>query len=178
MRLLRFAFIPLLLAAPALQAQEPPVPSPRENVWSVSSADPGMDAAIARARETLPIFHGYMPRAQAGEVQLKLKARFAQGDDVEHMWITGVTWDGRVYQGVLESQPLGLTNVRAGQAVTIRPERVSDWMVVERGDVMLGNFTTMELRGRMQPKQRAQLDRQMGYRILADSALITLPRQN
>jgi uncharacterized protein YegJ (DUF2314 family) len=74
--------------------------------------------------------------------------------------------------------PLELTNVRPGQAVTIRPERVSDWMVVERGDVMLGNFTTMELRGRMTPKQRAQLDRQMGYRILADSALLTLPRQN
>lgn len=175
MRLLRLSLVLLLLAAPALRAQDSPPDQLREDVWGVSSGDPGMDAAIARARETLPVFHGYMPRARAGEVQLKLKARFTQGIQVEHMWISGVTWDGRVYRGRLESRPLELTNVRLGDAVTIRPGQVSDWMVVERGDVMLGNFTTMYLRARMKPPRREQLDRQMGYRILADTAIVALP---
>lgn len=107
-----------------------------------------------------------------------LRARFSKGGEIEQMWISDVTWNGRVYRGVLNSQPTELTNVRQGQSVTILPEQVTDWMIVERGGVMLGNFTTMEIRSRLPPGERARMDRGMGLRILADTALITLPRRN
>jgi hypothetical protein len=43
--------------------------------------------------------------------------------------------------------------------------------------VGLGNFTTLELRRRMSPGERAGFDRTRHYRILADSALLALPQQ-
>lgn len=61
--------------------------------------------------------------------------------------------------------------------VTVEPEQVTDWAAIVGDDVMLGNFTTMELRRPMSSKERSQLDRMMGYRILADSAIIALPQQ-
>jgi uncharacterized protein YegJ (DUF2314 family) len=180
MRPIRFVLmlLPLLLASTVCAAQDPPrISRERDDVYNVPSEDAAMEAAIARARATLPVFHQYLDQAANGDVEVKLKAEFRQGDEVEHMWIADVSWDGRVYRGTLQSRPLGLTNVRQGDEVTIRPERVSDWLAVVEDDVMLGNFTTMELRRRMTPKQRAQLDRGMGYRILADSAIIAVPRQ-
>lgn len=167
--------LPLLLPAAVCEAQDAPVRQ-RRDVYGVPSGEAAMDSAMDRARATLPVFHGWLERAGDGRVEAKIKARFRQGDEVEHMWVAEVTFDGRVYRGRLESRPLGLTNVRPGDRVTITPERVSDWMVVVDG-VMLGNFTTLELRSRMSAPERARLDRMMGYRILADTAIIALPRE-
>jgi uncharacterized protein YegJ (DUF2314 family) len=180
MRLIRLAWMLPLLLAPVLgAAQDAPRPTrERDNVYSVPEEDDGMGAAIARARATLPVFHRYLEQVGQGQVhEVKLKAEFHQGDDVEHMWIADVTFDGRVYRGVLESRPLDLTNVRQGAAVTIPPERVSDWVAIVGDGVMLGNFTTMEIRRRMTSRERARLDEMMGYRILADSAIVAVPRQ-
>jgi uncharacterized protein YegJ (DUF2314 family) len=148
----------------------------RDDVWGVRSEDEAMNAAIARARATLPVFNGYLSRAAGGEVEAIIKAEFHQGDVVEHMWVTDVTFDGRAYHGRLINRPMELTNVRQGDAVTIHPGHVSDWVVVEDG-VGLGNFTTLEFRRRMKPAERAEFDRSRHYRIIADSALLALPRR-
>lgn len=168
--------LPLLLASAVCAAQDAPVRH-RRDVYGVPADEAAMDSAIARARATLPVFHGWLDRAARGEgeLEVKIKARFAQGGAVEHMWVSGVTFDGRVYRGRLESRPLGLSNVRAGDAVTVTPERVSDWMVLV-DNVMLGNFTTLELRRRMTARERERLDRMMGYEILADTAITEVPR--
>lgn len=179
MRLIRFACMLLLLLAPTIStAQDAPPPvRERDNVYRFSDEDAAFNAAIARARATLPVFHRYLEQVGQDEVhEVKLKAEFRQGEVVEHMWIANVAYDGRVYRGVLESRPVELTNVGHGDVVTVRPDRVSDWMVIVGDDVMLGNFTAMELRRRMSSKERSQLDRMMGYRILADSAILALPR--
>ena len=178
MRLNRFGWMVLpLLLLPALgAAQEAPAPTrARGDVYDVPQDDPAMAAAIERARATLPAFHRYLEQVAGGEVDAKLKAVFQQGGAVEHMWISNVTFDGRVYRGVLESRPMELTNVAQGDAVVIPPARVTDWIVVVEDGIMLGNFTTMELRRRMSASERARLDRAMGFRILADSAIIAVP---
>jgi uncharacterized protein YegJ (DUF2314 family) len=170
-------FLPLLLAAIPSHAQTPlRLSEGRDNVANVASDDAHMATAVERARATLPVFHGYLQRGGEEGIEVKLKVEFEQGDVVEHMWLKDVTWDGRVYRGVLESTPVDLTNVAHGDAVAARPERVSDWMV-SVGDVMLGNFTTMEIRRRLSPKERTRMDQAMGYRILADTAITAVPQQ-
>jgi uncharacterized protein YegJ (DUF2314 family) len=179
MRLNRFGWmvLPLLLLPVLGAAQDAPRPTQaRGDVYDVPQDDAAMASAIARARVTLPVFHRYLEQVADGEADAKLKAQFEQGGVVEHMWIGDVRFDGRVYRGVLESRPMDLTHVAQGDAVAILPEHVTDWMVVVEDDVMLGNFTTMELRRRMSAGERAQLDRAMGFRILADSAIIAVPR--
>lgn len=179
MRLIRSIplILPLVFAAAASEAQGTPgIIRQRDDVWGVASEDRAMNAAIARARATLPVFNGYLSRAAGGEVEAIIKAEFHQGERVEHMWVSDVTFDGRVYHGRLINRPMDLTNVREGDAVTIRPKHVSDWLVVEDG-VGLGNFTMLEFRRRMTPGERAEFDRSRHYRIIADSAIIALPRQ-
>lgn len=169
--------LPLLLLPALGAAQDAPRPTQaRGDVYDVPQDDAAMASAIARARQTLPVFHRYLEQAADGEADAKLKAEFEQDGVVEHMWIGDVSFDGRVYRGILESRPMDLTHVEQGDPVVIAPEHVTDWMVLVEDDVMLGNFTTMELRRRMSPKERAQLDRAMGFRILADSAIIAVPR--
>jgi uncharacterized protein YegJ (DUF2314 family) len=169
--------LPLLLAALPCAAQTPlRLNEGRDNVADVASDDAHMDAAMGRARATLPVFHGYLQRAGEKGIEVKLKVEFEQGEVVEHMWLRDVTFDGRVYRGVLESTPMELTNVAPGDAVTARPERVTDWMVAV-DDVMLGNFTTMEIRRRLSAKERTRMDRMMGYRILADTAITAVPQR-
>ncbi len=167
--------LPLLLAAVPCAAQTPlRLNEERPDVVNVATDDAHMDAAFDRARATLPIFHGYLQRAGEEGIEFKLKVEFQQGGLEEYLWLRDVTFDGRVYRGVLESTPRYLTNVAPGDAVTARPERVMDWLVVV-DDVMLGNFTTMEIRRRLSPKERARVDRIMGWRILADTAITTVP---
>lgn len=166
----------LLLAAPACRAQNAEsVVLTREGTIDVKAEDAAMNRAMARARATLPIFNSYLPGAAGGRVQAVLKAQFQQGDVIEHMWVSDVTFTGGVYRGRLINRPRELTNVAQGNAVNVSPKHVSDWLVVEEG-VGLGNFTMLELRRRMTPADRAEFDGSRHYRIIADTALIALPR--
>jgi uncharacterized protein YegJ (DUF2314 family) len=166
--------LPLLLAGRPARAQEP-VKQLRSDVYGITH-DAAMEAAMARARETLPTFRSYLPRAAEGEVFAELKARFEQNGETEHMWVTDVSYKGGEYHGTLASTPVGLTNVSYGDPVTIGPDEVSDWVVVAEDNVMLGGFTIFVIRAMMDPKQRAEFDRGMGYRIPADGAIIAPPR--
>lgn len=162
--------LPMLLAAPVCRAQDPPAPSQlRSDVHGVQH-DEAMDAAIARARETLPVFQRWLRRAAEGDVFAQLKARYEFEEGVEHMWIADVTFKGGVYHGRLASRPMAETELEPGDAVTIRPDEVTDWMVVV-DDLMLGGFTVVEIRNRMGPEQRRAFDRQSGYRVLEEAVL-------
>jgi uncharacterized protein YegJ (DUF2314 family) len=181
MRLIRsfpaFLLLPLLLAAVPCAAQTPlRLNERRSDVVNVATNDAPMDSAFDRARATLPIFHDYLQRTGEEGIEIKLKVEFEQGDLGEYLWLRDVTWDGRVYRGVLESTPLVLANVAPGDAVMARPERVVDWLVAV-DNVMLGNFTTMEIRRRLSPKERVRVDQIMGYHILADTAITAVPQQ-
>jgi uncharacterized protein YegJ (DUF2314 family) len=174
MRLIRCALLllPLLLAAAPCAAQERPSQL-RDDVYAVQN-DAVMDAAVERARETLAVFRRWLPRAADGEVVAQLKARFELGDEIEHMWITDVSFKGGAYHGRLASTPMADTDLAPGDAVTIRPDEVTDWMVVV-DDVVLGAFTVIEIRRRMDPRQRSEFDAEAGYRI-PDEAVLEPPR--
>lgn len=160
--------LPLLLAAPVCHAQVQ-ADERRSDVYQVEN-DPAMDAAVMRARETLPTFREYLARAAAGEVNALLKARFEFGDEIEHMWISDVSFKGGVYHGRLASTPIAQTDLAPGDAVEIRPDEVTDWMVFV-DEVVLGGFTVIELRSRMDPEQRKEFDAGMDYRVPNEAIL-------
>lgn len=169
--------LPALLAAVPSRAQET-LRRTREgqaDVLGVDGDDARMNAAMQRARATLPAFNAYLPRAARGEVSASLKAVFREGDEVEHMWITDVTLrDGR-YHGTLNNRPMGVRNVAEGDPVTVSPDEVSDWMVVGSDGLMRGGFTVLELLGRMKPKERTRFEAGMDYRVPPDTAIWNAP---
>ena len=174
MRLIRRALLLLLLLLAAVPArgQDPPSQM-RDDVYGVQHDAP-MESAIERARETLPVFRRWLPRAAQGEVVAQLKARFEFGDETEHMWIDDLSFKGGVYHGRLSSTPMADTDLAPGDAVTIRPDDVTDWMVIV-DDVVLGAFTVVEIRRRMDPDQRREFDAGLDYRI-PDEAVLEPPR--
>jgi uncharacterized protein YegJ (DUF2314 family) len=147
----------------------------RDDVYDLRASDLAMNAAIDRARATLPFFNRYVARAAKDGLDPRLKAEFRHDDGAEHMWVGDLTFDGRVYRGTLRNRPLHLTNVREGDRVTITLERVSDWSVVVEG-TPLGNFTTLVIRGRLTPEERAEYDQVTGLRFVSDTALVAPPR--
>lgn len=174
MRIIRSALLilPLLLAAPVCAAQVQ-ADERRSDVLNAPH-DEAMEAAIARARETLPVFHEYLGPSAAGEVNALLKARFEFGDEIEHMWISEVSFKGGVYHGRLASTPIAKTDLAPGDPVVIGRDEVTDWLVFV-DEVMVGGFTVVELRNRMDPAQRKEFDAAQDYRV-PDEAVLAPPR--
>jgi uncharacterized protein YegJ (DUF2314 family) len=149
----RFALGLVILVGVAFWARESRRDPP--GVISVSENDAEMNAAIARAQETLPEFIRRVQSPPPGQTALSLKARFEQGGAVEHMWIDDVSYDGQVFTGTLGDHPEFVTNVHEGQRVVIPPERVSDWMAIEN-DRLIGGTTVRVLWNRMSPEERKE----------------------
>lgn len=145
------------------------------DIFTLQSADPGMDAAVASARATLGTFHRYVDKDRDGTVRALIKGGFEAGENTEHMWVAAVTWDGRRFHGRLVSDPELVEGLSPGDPVELDPEQVSDWMVIA-DEVLLGGYTTLEIRRRLAPAERAAFDRTLPYRVVSDTALLRLPR--
>ena len=103
-----------------------------------------------------------------------VKGGFEAGDHTEHMWVAEVSWDGSRYRGTLVSDPEWVEDLEAGDPVELAPEQVSDWMVIA-DEVLLGGYTTLEVRRRLSPADRAAFDGTLPHRIVSDTALLRLP---
>src|SRR5262245_25201019 len=112
--------------------------SPTGNVWAqdrspvidVSSGNPEMNAAIAKARGTLPAFWASYDAPKPSETGHSLKARFPKpGSGHEHIWMADVKkiGDGR-YSGKFANVPRDLPGKKAGDAAEFKEADISDWM--------------------------------------------------
>ncbi|WP_254510519.1 DUF2314 domain-containing protein [Anatilimnocola floriformis] len=127
--------------------------------------DPEMAKAHQQALATFKYFWRELTwerqRIVPGLGLTAVKAPFADGnpaattasDDVEHMWIDEVTFDGRTITGVLLNEPSWLKSVQAGDQVSILGKNLSDWMYVINNEVF-GAFTVQVLRARMGHAER------------------------
>jgi len=145
------------------------------DVFNFQSGDPGMDSAIVHARATLATLHEYMDSAGNGRVFTLVKGKFPAGERTEHMWLGNATWDGHRYHGILVDEPMWVKELRPGDTVSLAPDQVSDWMV-GFDDVMLGGYTIQEIRRRLGRDERAAFDTTLLFRVVADTALLELPR--
>ena len=93
-----------------------------------------------------------------------MKKCFIDGDNVEHIWIRDITWDGKAFHGRVDNKPLAVSNVHLEQRVTVTPEDLTDWMFVKEGKLM-GGFTMRVLYSRLSPEQKAEFEKQADFKI-------------
>ncbi|HJT80007.1 MAG TPA: DUF2314 domain-containing protein, partial [Chthoniobacterales bacterium] len=139
-----FVGVSLVMAAPAKSADQSGTPEKkRETAWckTISDDDKAMDKAVTKARESLGFFLAALKADKPDSTDFKVKKCCVDGDNVEHVWIRDITWDGKVFHGRVDNAPLDVHNVKLGARVTIAPDDVSDWMFVKDGKLM-GGFTT------------------------------------
>ncbi len=142
--LFRITLITLLLATPALaQKVEPPAPQPGLEFFS--AGDVTMNAAIAEAQRTLPLFLDHVTGADGqiheGSVKVAFQT-FPTDQGVEIIWVSPLSRnaDG-TFQGRLNNQPFHLGDWQRGDLVTFPESAIEDWSLPSPSG-RYGNYTT------------------------------------
>jgi uncharacterized protein YegJ (DUF2314 family) len=117
--------------------------------------DPAMDAAIAEARASLPVFWAKYDAAQDKSdflIKAGMKDRYGGR---EHIWIYLDGRAGESVNGRLANKPEYLDNLQLGSPVVVPVADLSDWAYGRDGKYY-GMYTTRGLLARMTPAQRAE----------------------
>jgi uncharacterized protein YegJ (DUF2314 family) len=138
----------------------------KDEVLYVKGSDPAMSAAIANAQATLDNFRGALAAPPAGTQSFSVKVGFAWGTkgEREHIWLTEPKFDGASVSGKINNDPVDVTTLTLGQAVTAPVKDVSDWMYVDNG-VLRGGYTLRVLLDKMSPEARKKMLDEMGFRL-------------
>jgi uncharacterized protein YegJ (DUF2314 family) len=126
------------MVAKFLTEDDPPV-------INVRAADAEMNAAIARARDTLPTFWASYDAPKPTESGHCLKVRFAGDSYVEHIWMADVEKlpDGN-YSGRFSNEPDSLPGKHMLDQAEFEQADITDWMFM-RNDKIVGMETIKPL---------------------------------
>jgi uncharacterized protein YegJ (DUF2314 family) len=137
---------------------------PQKTVIMVPEKDPGMDAAIQRARSEVAAFVARLKNPDPKDKRFGVKAALRDGEQVEHFWLDDVSHENGLFRGKLGNEPELVKGHTFGEAVVVAEKDISDWMYVHDG-ILVGGYTVRLLRDRMEPKDRERLDRQLDFRV-------------
>jgi uncharacterized protein YegJ (DUF2314 family) len=146
-----------------LAGRENKVPGP-PGYARISDEDHELEHAVKNARHSLGFFIAVLGAKKSGDTGFEVKKAFVDGNDVEHLWIGDLSYDGQNFHGRINNRPVDVHNVRLGQPVTVSPREVSDWMFVKNGKLM-GGYTTRVLYARLSPQDRAEFDKKADFKI-------------
>ena len=123
-------------------------------VIGVRAADAEMNAAIARARDTLPTFWASYDAPKPTESGHCLKVRFAGDGYVEHIWMADVEKlpDGN-YSGRFSNEPNNLPGKNIFDQAEFEQADISDWMFMRNEKIVGG--VTIKLLLKSMPKEDA-----------------------
>lgn len=148
--------------------KDEPIVSRRKDepdVYHVSGTEDRMNFAMEKARLTLSYFKQSLVAPAGYQQYFSLKARIADGEIVEHIWLTDVSFDdSNIFYGKIGNAPLNVTTVKLGQEVGISFSDVSDWMIIENGR-LIGGYTIRVLREGLTGQALANFDRSVGLFI-------------
>jgi uncharacterized protein YegJ (DUF2314 family) len=85
-------------------------------------------------------------------------------DQVEHIWLFQVRYDGEVFHAIVGSKPAKVKNVALKQEVKVRPSEITDWILDEDGEVS-GGYTIRLMRCRMSDEDQKKFDEQSGFKF-------------
>jgi uncharacterized protein YegJ (DUF2314 family) len=141
-------------------AEQPATPAPvtssGETAINVNNTDAEMNAAVQKARDTLPDFWSKLETPKDGEADFSLKVEVADeaNGQIEHFWLTDIVRkDGKIV-GIISNEPQTVKTVARGQSYEINPEKISDWLYKRNGKVV-GNETMRVLLKTLPAEQAA-----------------------
>jgi uncharacterized protein YegJ (DUF2314 family) len=137
--------------------------SHKDTLVQVSDEDPLMAAAFKQAKAEFTTFEENLGKAG---VYCAMKVGFEHKDSTEYCWIgrvTKVEGSADEYRGILDSDPEHDIGHKAGDTVTVKRERISDWIVKEKTGPAKGNFTLKALFPNMTPEEVAAAKKAMRW---------------
>jgi uncharacterized protein YegJ (DUF2314 family) len=143
------AFALLIAQTAGARAEDDP------NVVNVPITNADMNAAIAKARATLPAFWAAYEAPKPSETDHGLKVRFPTPRGTgEHIWVADVKrLANGSYSGRLGNRPQYLPGKSEGDLVEFKDSDISDWMFMRNGKIVGGE--TIKLLLKTMPKADA-----------------------
>ena len=126
-----------------------------DGVVTVSGADAEMNAAIERARATLPEFWAHLASPGVGETDFNLKLAFSDGEDTEHFWCDNIYGNSLKATCAIANDAVYVHTVKFGDRVDVDPTQISDWMYFIDGKIK-GAQTLRALLPHMSDDEAAQ----------------------
>jgi uncharacterized protein YegJ (DUF2314 family) len=133
-------------------------------VTDIDDDDPQMNAAIEKARATLPDFVRALRSPKASQTGFAIKTPITDGTHTEHMWLNRITFDGQKYHGTVDNQPAKVTGVKLGSKRSIDPQQVTDWMYLDNRK-LVGGYTIRVVREKLGPKEREEFDKNAPFAL-------------
>lgn len=149
------AFLALLVVAPCGASHGEEAVPPADKVILFNSSDPAMNAAIEKARDTLPGFWQLFATPAAGMSDFALKLGISDGKMVEHFWCTNIEGNAARSSCAIDNEPQGVFTVKKGQRVDVDPAIISDWLYWKNGKIV-GGQTIRVMVTRMEPEEADQ----------------------
>lgn len=113
-----------------------------------------MDWAIAQARGQTGWFLSQMQAGNGSDWSVKVPIE--DGGQIEHFWLTNISYDGGQFTGLIGNDPGVVSNVSFGDEWTVSHAQISDWMFVRDGKIH-GNYTIRPLLKTLPPEKAKQL---------------------
>jgi uncharacterized protein YegJ (DUF2314 family) len=123
------------------------VPVAAQSITNVSSQNEAVNAAIAKAKSTLPVFFARNASPQPGDSGFAVKIRYvtdAANGSGEHIWAGDVVHNGDTVTATIANEPRDIPNLAKGQRVTVPVSQLTDWMYI-RDDKYHGAYTVRAL---------------------------------
>lgn len=153
----------LFVGSAAADAQSPLDRARRDEIVSVPSDDPAMEAAFARARATLDDFLKVLAAPPPDTRGFAVKLPIRDGGKVEYFWVIDIEREGDRFTGRINNTPRSVRTVREGQVIAFMRADIRDWMYLDEArQRMIGNFTLCALLTREKPAHAAEMKRTFG----------------
>lgn len=123
----------------------------------ITEDNKAMDRAVQTAQKSVKKFIAAIRSPQASQSRFAIKKPFVEGDKVEHLWLNEVSFDGSLFHGKVDNEPVDIKGVRVGQKVTVLPTEISDWMYVQDG-LLVGGYTIHAMCQNMSPAEKKQFE--------------------
>ncbi len=145
-------------------AREDLQPGAEPQVFDVSQHNHAMKRAVHEARRTVGVFIAALGHPAAGQHDFEVKKPFRQGEVIEHLWLSDVTFSGNRFHGYVDNMPRKITGLKMGDRVSVNPNEISDWAYVENGR-LVGGYTIRVLYYELSPEGKAALEKEARFRI-------------
>jgi len=130
----------------------------------VKEENKAMDRAVETAQKTTDKFIASLRAPKASQSRFAVKKPFVEGEKVEHIWLSAVSYDGRVFRGKVDNEPVEIKGVRPGQEVSVAANEISEWMYVEDGR-LVGGLTISAMCQAMSPAEKQQFEKDADCKI-------------
>ena len=129
--------------------------SDQDKTIDIKPDDVEMNAAIAKARESLPQYWQVFEKRERGESDFALKVRITDKSGTEHFWANDIERREGSIKGTINNDPDIVARVKLGDRVTIPDADITDWLYMRDGK-MVGNHTLRVLLKKMSSSEAEQ----------------------